>query len=633
MGTECNWKHGLLAAVLTMASLDAGCGGEDATRAVVRLALGSGVAPDDVARIEVTVEGNAADPMGRAIWPDTPDSVERRTEQPGANDWPLKLVVEPRDGDASRWFRTEFRVFASETDSEPSWTLRLLGAFEKGRTTEYELRIESDCRDVACPGPGQTCRAAECVSAWRVPGVMALDGGTGCMPADCDDGNPCTDDACSDDGTCTHTVSAGATCELAGGGSGVCADDGNCVECRTDADCADDRYCDTASGTCTRDCVASVAAGTHHSCAVTDDGTVFCWGRNDNGQLGLGTTTNHDAPQAIATGLPPVEQIAAGEQFTCAVSLDAPQAVYCWGRNTEGQLGVGPPDTYRTSPQQLGTWLDTDNDATTTPMVFLALAAGSQHACAVSMGEPGLRTYCWGHHGEGELGIGAIMGEAVSRLPRDIGLGGAAILALGGHTSCAVAGQLYCWGDNSSGQIAQDPATLSRANTPRFVSHGAGDITAVTVGGSHACLLSTSKAILCWGRNEDAQLGRGFDSTIEPTPAGIVGTDTFGAVSAGGYHTCAIRSDGQLLCWGDGDWTSSGSTTAPDVTSPTVVPGFTKPIVAVSAGQQHTCAIDKAGRLYCWGRTSYGRLGIGPLSADVVAEPTRVQADFCGSDG
>ena len=642
MGMECNWKRGLLATALTMVSFGTACGGgSEATRAVVRLALGPGVTPADVARVEATVEGNAADPMGRAVWPGTPDSVERRTERPAADGWPLKLVVEPRDGDASRWFRAEFRVFANETDTEPSWTLRLLGAFEKGRTTEYELRIEADCTNVACPGPDETCREGSCVSAWRVPGVMAPDGGTadggdggtGCMPADCDDGDPCTDDVCGDDGVCAHTVVAGAACEMTGGGSGVCADDGSCVQCRTDADCPEDRYCDTAGGTCTRDCVTSVAAGTHHSCAVTEDGTVFCWGRNDNGQLGLGMTTSHDTPQPITTGLPPVEQVTVGEQFSCAVSRGTPQRVYCWGRNAEGQLGVGPPDTDRMSPQRLDTWLNADGSIAATPGIVLTLDAGDQHACAVAMEGANLKTYCWGHHGEGELGVGTLMGGLVSRLPRDIGLGGTAKRALGGHTSCAVADNLYCWGDNSSGQIGQDPTTWPQANTPRYVNHMAGSVTAVTVGGAHACLLNGSGAIHCWGGNEDAQLGRGFDSPREPSPTPISSSDTFSAVSAGGRHTCAIRDDGELLCWGDGDWTASGSTTAPDVTTPTVVPGFTKGIVAVSAGGQHTCAVDAAGRLYCWGKTSYGRLGLGPLPADVVAEPTRVEADFCGSDG
>jgi len=213
--------------------------------------------------------------------------------------------------------------------------------------------------------------------------------------------------------------------------------------------------------------VAEIRAGGDHTCARTSDGRVKCWGPNGAGQLGLDDTSSRgDGPgemgaslSFVKLGLPPgvtVAEISAGLYHTCALSSDG--RVKCWGYNGSGQLGLGDTSSRGDGPGEMGATL---------PFVDLGpgvtvveISAGGHHTCALSSDG---RVKCWGYNFDGQLGLGDTShrgdgpGEMGASLPFvDLGLGVTAIRirAGGGHTCALLAGgSVKCWGNNGHGQL------------------------------------------------------------------------------------------------------------------------------------------------------------------------------------
>lgn len=291
--------------------------------------------------------------------------------------------------------------------------------------------------------------------------------------------------------------------------------------------------------------VVGIAAGQSHNCAFTNTGAVKCWGSNANGQLGDGTTTDHNTPVDVTGLTGGITAIAAGRDFTCA--LTASGGVKCWGGNRDSQLGDGTT-TDRSTPVDVSglsggitsisageTYVcaltgsgnvecwggfafplrDTPSD-TATPLDVSglsgvkAIAAGSQFVCVVTSGSGG---QCWGGNHWGELGDGITMTDSTT--PVDvIGLnGGISKIAAGGSTACAVtsAGGVKCWGSNLQGQLGD--GTTTDSNTPVDVRELSSGVTAVAVGGEGACALTSSGAIKCWGTSKNW-----YSTTPQPLP-------------------------------------------------------------------------------------------------------------------
>ncbi len=229
---------------------------------------------------------------------------------------------------------------------------------------------------------------------------------------------------------------------------------------------------------------------------------------------------------------------------------------------------------------------------------------------------------CWGDNSTGELGDGTTTNASTPVAVA--GIGGAATVTAGGFHTCVrfPDGTIQCWGRNNAGQLG-DPATTA-FQSPTPVRVAGLTATAVTAGGFHTCALLGDGTVSCWGQNDLGQLGNGTVSptadTPNPTPVTVSGITTAVAISAGGWYTCALLQDGTVRCWGDNTYGQLGngaillspSPNSPITPTPTpVTVSGISTAVAIEAGVFHTCALLRDGTLQCWGRNDEGRLGNG----------------------
>jgi alpha-tubulin suppressor-like RCC1 family protein/lysophospholipase L1-like esterase len=332
----------------------------------------------------------------------------------------------------------------------------------------------------------------------------------------------------------------------------------------------------------------AISGGGTHSCALLGDGTARCWGDNNWGQLGDGTTTSRSTPVAVS-GLTGAVAISAGAYHTCALLGDG--TARCWGGNYRGQLGDGTT-AYRSTPVAVSGLTGA-----------VAISAGWDHSCAV-LGNG--TAWCWGWNGTGQLGDGAAADRSTPVAVS--GLTGAVAISAGWEHSCAVLGNgtARCWGDNDWGQLG-DGTTADRS-TPVAVSGLTGAV-AISARGNHSCALLGDDTARCWGRNDWGQLGDGTTAD-RSTPVAVSGLTGAVAISAGGNHSCALLGDDTAWCWGTNHYGQLGDGTTTNRSTPVAVSGLTG-AVAISAGWDHSCAVLGNGTAWCWGANYYGQLGDG----------------------
>jgi alpha-tubulin suppressor-like RCC1 family protein len=370
--------------------------------------------------------------------------------------------------------------------------------------------------------------------------------------------------------------------------------------------------------------IETVSGGGFHTCALTTNETIKCWGLNTRGQVGDGTSGNlRTLPVDVLESLGGptlgvVVQVAAGGAHTCAL-LDT-GSVKCWGRNEEGQLGDG-------AGGGVGDFSASPVDVSGLTSVA-SISSGTGHTCAVT--NTGGAT-CWGDNASGQLGDGT---NTEATTPVDVsGLAsGVAAVSAGESHTCAVltTGQVRCWGQNSFGQLGDN--SNSPSNTPVTVCSDAAcsgalaGISDVSAGGLHACARTSSGGAKCWGFNGAGQLG---DNSLadRDTPVNVSGlTSGVIQVSAGREHTCARTSGGGAKCWGRNTQGQVGDASNTDRDEPVDVSGLTSGTATLSAGGFHSCAVRSGAGVFCWGRNVDGQLGIGSIGTKQNAPVEAVHA-------
>jgi alpha-tubulin suppressor-like RCC1 family protein len=282
----------------------------------------------------------------------------------------------------------------------------------------------------------------------------------------------------------------------------------------------------------------------------------------------------------------------------------------CWGSNGSGQLGLG----------------DTQNRSvpTTLPGSWIGGCGGETYTCAIRQGGA---LFCWGDNSRGQLGLGD---TTARREPTQLsGFSDWSAVSCIGAFTCAMraGGALYCWGDNHEGSTAQNDAMGSPdVTTPQPIAVDA-RFSEISVGQGAACAIRLDGALFCWGRNTSSQLGLGDGSPAQQrSPTHVGDTDDWLTMGVGQEHTCGIRTDRSLWCWGSNTQLPLGFETAPDakIKEPTRV-GSMNNWRSVNASRLDTCAVTSEGAAYCWGRGAEGQLGNG--GTDNKPVPTLVASD------
>lgn len=340
----------------------------------------------------------------------------------------------------------------------------------------------------------------------------------------------------------------------------------------------------------------AVAAGSEHSCALRQSGRVVCWGSNVFGQVGDASFMDRRTPVPVA--LESVEAVSAGGNHTCALHTDG--SVSCWGANNRGQLGVGGGGD-RGSPQVVSGI-----------EAVRSLSAGSQHTCAVRSAGT---VWCWGSNAQGQLGNGTLNNQL--RPAQVLSVSSAVRVAGGGFFSCSVlsTGRVKCWGVNEAGQLG-DGTTTSSTTAVDVMS--VVDARSIAIGSQHACVLASGGIVRCWGSNQHGEVGDGgaenrLTAVRVSTLSNIVALASSGLAT----HTCALRDDGSVWCWGQNQFGQLGDGTDATRTTPVLVPGVSA--IAISANAANSCAVTTTGGVVCWGDNTSGQLGNGTTAPSARA--------------
>jgi alpha-tubulin suppressor-like RCC1 family protein len=351
------------------------------------------------------------------------------------------------------------------------------------------------------------------------------------------------------------------------GSSAACAIEGGRAYCwghNGDGDLGDAKSYDSlapvpvdTSGVLAGKTMTQISVSTDGSevCALDSAGAAFCWGSNDQGALGDGSAAAQSGvPVAVDTsGVlagKTLTQIAVGDSGVCA--LDSAGAAYCWGSNSDGQLGDNSSSPSSSVPVAVATGGALEGKALT------QVTAASQHACALDSAGA---AFCWGDNSGGEVGV---PGATQWRQPVAVNTAGVLAgktltqISAGYEETCAVdsAGAAYCWGLEWAGDFGDNggrtpPGVLVAVDTGGVLAGKV--LTRITVGAQFVCVLDSAGAAYCWGANgEGYELGDGNTSDISPVPvavdaSGVLAGKTLTQIAAG----CALDSAGAAYCWGN----------------------------------------------------------------------------------
>lgn len=352
---------------------------------------------------------------------------------------------------------------------------------------------------------------------------------------------------------------------------------------------------------------SAVSAGKEYVLALRSDGTLWAWGFNEKGQLGLGQPGHDDR----ATRMAPVrvgsdtgwKLASAGESHS--IAIDQYDRIIAWGLNDEGQLGDGTYDEYSYPILSIGQGRFSQ---------WVQANAGGRHNLFIKNDGS---LWADGDDQHYQLGDGdddnlANNSTLIIPIASDLGW----IAADGGYSHSAgikTDHTLWTWGWNDHGQLGIDNIGIFARDAPTRVGD-ADDWSQVSAGGFHTVALKSDGSLWAWGWNDCGQLGDGTNET-RGGPVKI-GSDTdWIAVSAGMYHTLALKSDNSLWAWGKNEYGQLGDGTNENRNAPVPIGTVDDTWTAISAGGEFSVAIKTGGSLWTWGDNRYGQLGNGTRGA------------------
>ncbi|MEZ4256544.1 MAG: hypothetical protein R3A78_12680 [Polyangiales bacterium] len=522
------------------------------------------------------------------------DAVLDRTDPvPAGGERLARVPVIPKGDDASRVV-TVVGVLL-DADGTAFATKRVVSRFTEDARRVVRVTFDEDCVDVDDCGQGRTCHNGACVGACFVPVSV--------------DSKSSTDPTCGDCDVCT----AGA-CEP--------ATDGTRCGCEGDV---------CQAGSCAVEVpIRSVALGSKHSCALSRGGQVYCWGSNFSSELGQGVPAEEleQSWMPLPLDLPTDDARMLTSRGNTSCLLHFGREYSCWGTNQAGQFGDGedsttyslPEPQYVATPQFVQQTFD-----------LQTLSLGSGHGCTLAADA---RVWCWGLNSVGQLGRGtAPPMETDSRepVPEPMVIDGPwRVVDAGGEVhSCAIdaEGVLWCFGGNVAGQLGRGNGSPSPAVEPVPCDDPACPSAwdKLAVGYFHNCAIGTDESLWCWGGNTNGQVGDGTMGGERTDIVNVLPGMRWAFVATGRSQSCAIEAEhSDLYCWGGGGKGQLGTGTRLGSSSPVKVPSGAAPWTSMSLGDEHSCAVRADGSLWCWGNNEHGEVGVDPVERDAVVRPHRV---------
>lgn len=360
-------------------------------------------------------------------------------------------------------------------------------------------------------------------------------------------------------------------------------------------------------------------------CALANTGNMYCWGTGSGGAIGNGTTSNYTTPELVTkpSGVASWLQFSFGSQTVCAIANN--YRIFCWGPDSQGQLGDGPDQTSTVSTPTAIQMNRIDS--------WSKVCTGITHSCGIDSN--GI-AYCWGNDGSGRLGNGSIGGSSTvpSRVVTPSGVTSWSEVSCGNQHTCGIAntGDAYCWGRDTEEQLGDGTGAASQ-QTPVLVTKpsGVSSWTHIQAGILYSCGIGDNDQAYCWGTESSGELGSGggiTDTVSTPTlvtnPSGVTSWKSISAYT----FTCGIANTDAAYCWGNDSsarlGNGSGTTTAQS--TPSLVEGvFSWKSISVSRGNGlHACGLTTANAAYCWGSDISGRLGNGSVLTANQASPSAV---------
>jgi Alpha-tubulin suppressor and related RCC1 domain-containing proteins len=328
--------------------------------------------------------------------------------------------------------------------------------------------------------------------------------------------------------------------------------------------------------------IVKIFVAQHHSCALSDDGKMYCWGINSDGQLGNDTTTNLTPAVPIQVGGALAGKVVTdiGGTFNTSCAI-AESKIYCWGNNSKGTTGVGLTSGDTDVPTLV--------TATNLPVNYVATelstsGSRSRTMCAIV----NTKAYCWGDNDSGAVGDGTTTDRTMPTKVVDTGV-------LSGKTVTEISAEGYVGDENASD--------------------------GTDIPGPHVCVIANG-ALYCWGENSDGQLGDNTSADkftpVAVIASGVLAGKTIQDVKLGIYHTCALASGG-VYCWGrdnygqvgDGGTGAQASKDVPIQVTQEAGKLTASNVIAIGAGANRGCAVVTDGRTFCWGLNSSGQIGDG----------------------